>query len=793
MKFAGLFLGTMLFFGIPSIEAQEPPKPLEALPFTDVNVVGGFWEPWITLTREKILPHTLAYCESEGKIDNFRIAAGKKEGKYRGAPWEDSDVYKVIEGAGYCLMHQRDEAIERQIDDIIALIAGSQQPDGYIDTYFTLAEPGKRWTDDAKHETYCAGHLIEGAIAYFNATGKRTLLDVACRMADHMAGVFAEDRRMDSPQHEEIELALIKLWRLTKEKRYLELAIRFLDRRGHDKDGKPVGGRWGEVCQDHKPIREQDVIFGHAVRAMYLYSAVADVAGLTGDAGYLLSLDRIWQDVTRRKMYVTGGIGDSSKQNEGFSLPYFLPNDTAYAETCASVGMAFWNQRMALLHADGKYADIVEREMYNGILAGQALDGQHIFYCNRLEGSERRPPWQGCACCPTNMVRFLPTIGGYAYARGDNAVYVNQYLTSEVKITLGGDAVVLRQETRYPWEGKITLTVELPSPKTFSMYLRIPAWCEGVQTPEDLYSLVGKPEQGAATIAVNGEQASMPPVEKGYACLRREWKPGDTVALELPMPVRRVKAHPKVEADVGRIALQRGPVVYCVENADNLNAVRSLSVPPEAGLTVEHHPELLGGIAVIKGSGFQRIAERETPQPCEFTAIPYYAWNNRTPGFMRVWLPEDGALATPRPSPTIASESVASGSVENQDTAEALHDQVEPKSSGDTAIPRLTWWNHQGTVEWAQYDFNAPKTVKGVEVYWFDDTGIGQCRVPQSWRVLYKDNGVWKPVEGASAYPCEKDAYNATMFSPVTTAGLRIEAQLRKRFSGGILEWRVLE
>ncbi|HPO16425.1 MAG TPA: glycoside hydrolase family 127 protein [Candidatus Hydrogenedentes bacterium] len=793
MKHAVFVILTVLLVGSVPAGAQKATHPLNTVPFTDVKVLGGFWEPWITLTREKILPHNLAYCESEGKIDNFRIAAGKKEGAFRGAPWEDSDVYKVIEGAAYCLMHQRDENIERQIDEIIELISGSQQPDGYIDTYFTLKEPGKRWTDDAKHETYCAGHLIEGAIAYFNATGKRTLLDVAIRMADHMLEVFAADKHMDSPQHEEIELALVKLWRLTENGRYLDLAKLFLDRRGYNKDGKPVGGRWGEVCQDHKPVREQDVIVGHAVRAMYLYSAVTDIAGLAGDAGYLTALDRLWQDVTQRKMYVTGGIGDSSRRNEGFSLPYFLPNDTAYAETCASVGMAFWNQRMALLHADAKYADIVEREIYNGILASQAMDGQHIFYCNRLEGSERRPSWQGCACCPTNIVRFLPAIAGYAYAYNGADVYVNQYLPSEVKISLAGDTLVLRQETDYPWEGKITLVLSPQTPKVFSVYLRIPAWCQGAQTPEDLYQLVGKPESGAVALAVNGASVSNLSIEKGYACLRREWKSGDTVTLDLPMSVRRVKAHPKVEADVSRIALQRGPVVYCVENADNPNAVRSISLPPDAPLEAEHHPELLGGVTIIKGKGLQRISDNTEPQPYEFTAIPYYAWNNRTPGFMRVWLPEDPALATPRPKVTIASESIASGSVTNQDTAEALNDQIEPKTSGDTGIPRLTWWNHLGTAEWAQYDFASPKMVKGVEVYWFDDTGIGQCRIPQSWRVLYKENNTWKPVDGATPSKCQKDTYNPMQFAPITTTGLRIEVQLQEKFSGGILEWRVLD
>lgn len=773
----------------PCAAMAETPQPI---PFNQVKLTDGFWMPWLNLVRQSVLPHNLQYCESEGKIDNFRIVAGRLEGKHRGACWEDSDVYKVLEGAAYCLMLQPDPAIEKQCGDIIDLIAAAQQPDGYIDTYFTLVDPQNRWKDDSKHETYCAGHLIEAALAYEQATGKHTLLEVARRMADHMCEEFAPGKNENVPQHEEVELALVKLWRFTGEERYLELAKHFLERRGQPYKGKPEG-RWGEVCQDHKPIREQDAIVGHAVRAMYLYCAVTDITALTGDEGYGRTLDRIWEDVTQRKMYVTGGIGDSSRRNEGFSAAYFLPNDTAYAETCASVGLVLWNQRMLMLHQDAKYADIIERCLYNTPLSCVSLDGHGFFYCNRLAGNDRRPPWQGCACCPTNMVRFLPAIAGYAYAHGTKSLYVNQYLPSETRVTLDGKPIAVKQETDYPWNGDIKLTFTADVPSEFALYLRIPAWCEGPQGEDDLYQIPGKPAHGAAVIKINGTPLGDIAIEKGYAVVRRAWNSGDTLELGLPMPVRRVRANAKIEADRGRIALQRGPVVFCLEAADNDRAVRSMAIPPDTAFNTEFQPNLLGGVMTIKGKALSRCADEPAPSAMEFTAIPYYAWSNRAPGYMQVWMPEDPALATPKPRPTIATQSAASTSFPNGDTPDAMNDQVEPKNSADTAIPRMTWWDRRGTAEWVEYAFDAPHTVRAVEVYWFDDTGSGSCRVPASWQVLYDEGGTWKPVAASGGYGVERDRFNRAGFAPVTTGKLRVEAQLQPNFSGGILEWRVLE
>lgn len=776
--------------------AEAPMPTLSAVPFTDVALNGGFWTPWVVLTQEKILQHNLKYCESVGKIDNFRIVAKRKEGKHAGAVFEDSDVYKVIEGAAYCFAHKRDAELEKTVDDIIELIAASQQPDGYLDTYFTLVEPDKRWTDDTKHETYCAGHLIEAAVAYYQSTGKRALLDVAIKLADHLWATFGPNgKQTDVSEHEEIELALIKLWRQTGNENYLELAKLFVERRGHMEGRKNPGtnGIWGEYCQDHKPFREQTEIVGHAVRAMYLYCGATDIAAMTGDAGYLSALDSIWHDVTQRKMYVTGGVGDSARHNEGVSVPYFLPNDSAYCETCASIGMALWNQRMALLHADAKYADIVELEMFNGILGGVSMDGSGYYYCNRLACSDHRPPWQGCSCCPTNIVRFLPSIAGYMYASNGNNLYVNQFAPATTKVPLKDATVTLVQETDYPWDGAVRLTIDGEKTTKFALRLRVPAWCQGAQSPDDLYQSAGKPEKGVITLLVNDVPVTDFAIEKGYAVIEREWVKGDAVTYRMPMPVRRVKANAKVEADAGRVALQRGPIVYCLESVDNERSVRSIALPPDTMVMIERRPDLLGGVTILKGAALARGPEGSETKPFTLTAIPFYARDNRTPGYLQVWLPEDAAKAEPHPQPTIATEAGASTSFKNGDTVDALNDLVEPKNSRDQNIPRMTWWDHLGTAEWAQYDFKEPVKVSGVEVYWFDDTGIGQCRVPESWQLLHKDGDEWKPVKRASEFGVKKDAYNRVTFRPVVAGGLRIEAKLQAGFSGGILEWRVLE
>ncbi len=751
---------------------------LTAVPLTDVRIEDAFWAPRQKVTRDKTLPHNFKMCEETGRIGNFVKAAGKMEGGFEGYFFNDSDVYKALEGAAYALAGDSDPELMKYVDELIAKIAAAQQSDGYLNSYYILTnEP--RWSNLAhKHELYCAGHLIEAAVAHYQATGKRALLDVAVRFADLIDSLFGPDKRHDVPGHEEIELALVKLARVTGEQRYLKLAEFFLEQRGR------AAGRelYGDYCQDHLPVREQSEIVGHAVRAMYLYSGVADVAALTGDQGYIDAMDRIWNDVVRRKMYITGGIGPSA-HNEGFTVPYDLPNDTAYAETCASIGMILWNHRLNLLHGDARYADVLEQVLYNGFLSGVSLDGEKFFYTNPLgsKGNHHRRPWYSCACCPPNVLRLLLSLGRYVYAHSDDAVYVNLYVGSSAKIPVGGTTVTLRQETQYPWDGKVRIVVDPAENAEFAICLRIPGWSRYATTGLD-----------------DGRAPARTILQDGYARIQRKWKRGDVANLDLPMPIRRITANPRVKENVGKVALQRGPIVYCLEGTDNGGRVRHLTLPRNAELHAEHRPDLLGGVTVIRGTVlatggegwdddlYRHAAEAES---AEFVAVPYYAWDNREAGEMVVWLPESPLLLEP---PPVRWVTASASRCWQSDTLLALHNRQEPKSSNDHGIPRFTWWPRRGSLEWVQYDFDRARRVSSVEVYWFDDEAAGGgCRVPTSWRLLRRDGESWREVQGAADYGAELDQFNRVSFTPVETTGLKIEVQLQEEYSGGILEWRV--
>ncbi|MCL2330258.1 MAG: glycoside hydrolase family 127 protein [Phycisphaerae bacterium] len=607
----------------------EPTAPLKSVPFTDVQFQDAFWQPRIETNRTVTLPHNIQQCEKTGRIANFSKAAGHMPGNYEGPFYNDSDVYKVLEGAAYCLAQHPDKELEAKVDQIIDEIAAAQRPDGYINSYFQLTGLDKRWTDlNVKHELYCAGHLFEGAVAYAQATGKTKLLDVACKMADHIGSIFGPGKKLGWPGHPEIELALIKLYHYTGEQRYLDLSKFFLDIRG---TFLQEGGGRPQYMQAYKPIREQEQATGHAVRAMYLYSGATDVAALTGDEGFTKAMDAIWNNLVTKKMYVTGSIG-SRRDGEAFGEDYELPNDTAYCETCAAIGMALWNQRLMLLHKDGKYADIVEREIYNGILSGVSLGGDKFFYVNPLssQGLHHRQPFFDTACCPSNVVRFLPSIPGYTYANDDKNIWVNQYVTSTAKIKLASGIVTVAQKTDYPWSGDIIMTLSPTTPTEFDLYVRIPGWS---RTPK--IEVAGKPLEGFS-------------VERGYVKIRRPWKAGDTVKLRLPMPVERVLAYPNIDANRGKVALQRGPIVYCVEAVDNGGRVSNLKLPIDAELTAQMRPELLNGVVVIQAKGFAmdptewagKLYQPTTGvRPVTITAIPYYAWDHREPGEMLVWLP----------------------------------------------------------------------------------------------------------------------------------------------------------
>ncbi len=776
---------------------QSQDYPITPVPFTDVEIADTFWLPRMEANREITIPYALQMSEETGRIANFAVAAGLEEGKPQGYYFNDSDVFKIIEGAAYSLTLFPDPELEETVDAIIAKIAAAQEEDGYLYTARTAMRPDKmppggeeRWSNIAHgHELYNVGHLYEGAVAYFQATGKRTLLDVALKNADLILEVFGPDKKRFPPGHQEIEIGLSKLYRLTGERKYLDLARFFLDQRG-DPEGHEL---YGEYSQDHIPVLQQEEAVGHAVRAAYMYTGMADVAALTGDSSYIQAIDRIWENVVGKKLYLTGGIGAAGGV-EGFGPNYELPNRVAYSETCASIANVLWNHRMFLMHGQAQYMDIAERVIYNGFLSGVSMEGNRFFYPNRLETfrGEERSPWFACACCPSNIVRFMPSIPGYIYAHQGEQVYVNLFIGSRARIRTAGQAIGIRQETNYPWDGEVRLTIQPEKIREWTLRIRIPGWARNQPVPSDLYRYrdTGEP---AAQLEVNGEAVEYG-IEDGYALVTRSWRSGDVVRLSLPMEVRRVEAHRAVAANLGRVALERGPLVYCVEWPDTeTGIVHNLRLPDEAVLATEFLPELLNGVQVIKGRASalhltddgSEIEERVQ----EFTAIPYYAWAHRGKGEMLVWLARETRAARPLPPPTIASLSKVTAS--GGRNPEAVNDQLEPENSIDHSIPYFHWWPQKGTTEWIQLDFPERRRVSRAEVYWFDDTGMGGCRVPASWRLLYREGTNWKPVLTGDAHGIERDVFNRVTFRAVETRALRLEIKLQDEFATGIHEWRI--
>jgi uncharacterized protein len=787
--------------------AADADYPIRPVPFTSVQVHPGFWLPRMQTNRTVTVPYCFQRCEETGRISNFVAAAERDPAGFEGIFFNDSDVFKIVEGAAYSLALHPDPQLDQYLDQLIAKFAAAQEPDGYLYTAKTSGSKGRygqspRWTGlDHSHELYNVGHMYEAAVAHYQATGKRTFLEIAVKNADLIAQVFGPgaEQRKDVPGHQQIEMGLVRLYRATGEKKYLDLAKFFVDMRGRQ---DVRGSVYGTYSQDHAPIGQQTEAVGHAVRGGYFYAGVADVAALTGEAAYVEAIDRIWQDVIDRKLYLIGSVGQHGA-GEGYAGPYQLTNLKAYNETCAAIALALWNQRMFLLHGDSKYADVLERILYNGFLPGVSLGGDRFFYPNPLEcdlkfrfnhGDLQRSPWFDCSCCPSNVVRFMPSIPGYVYAQRNNDLYVNLFLASQASIDLNGNRVSIVQQTDYPWQGSVRMAIQPAVPGRFTLKIRIPAWVRGQVLPSDLYHyLDAAPADWSLT--VNGDTVQ-PTIENGYAVLDRNWQAGDEVQLELAMPVRRVLCNEQVEPNRGRVAVERGPLVYCVEGADHEGRVLNLWMPDDAVLTPEHREALLGGVTVLRGEG--RAAHRTQDgtiesRAAEVTMIPYFTWCHRGENEMMVWLPRSPDLAQVAPLPTIASTSTPSAShVWRHDHLAALNDQVEPQHSGDHDLPRFTWWDRVGSGEWVQYDFAAAAKIAAVEVYWFDDTGRGRCRTPQSWKLLYRDGDAWKPVPTDGEFPVAKDRYNRVEFAPLTTDALRIEAQLQPEFSAGILEWRVL-
>jgi len=816
----GGILAILLFSPTMKTSAAGGDYLVQPVRFTDVSFTDGFWAPRIETNRTVTIPFAFKQSEETGRVKNFEIAAGLKQGSFCTAyGFDDSDVYKVIEGASYSLAAHPDPALGSYLDDLIAKIAGAQEKDGYLYTdrtinpAATLPMAGKeRWSNEQdSHELYNLGHLYEAAVAHFQATNKRTLLNVALKSADLVTRTFGPTGRKEVPGHQEIEIGLVKLYRATGEQRYLDTAKFFLDQRGNAAGHK----LYGDYAQDHLPVVDQREAVGHAVRAAYMYSGMADVAALTGDSRYGAALDALWDDVVGKKLYLTGGIGAAGAW-EGFGPAYELDNASAYAETCAAIANALWNHRMFLLRGDAKYMDVFERIIYNGLLSGVALTGDRFFYPNPLAsyGQHQRSPWFKCACCPSNVPRFLASLAGCAYATSGDAVYVNLFVQGTARVKTSAGVVELEQDTAYPWAGAVQLRVKSAPRGQWTLRIRVPGWAQKRPVPTDLYRYLdsGATEEPWA-LMLNDETTTVA-LAKGYASLTRSWKAGDVVSLFLPMPIRRVVAHDAVKADAGRVAIERGPLVYCAEWPDNDGHAHHFVLDDATRLVTEPRPDLLNGVTVITGdaTSYRMRNGKPVAGPQRLTLIPYYAWAHRGNGDMTVWLARQPARARPVPEPTLASTAKASASP-GATGLKAINDQLEPENSNDHAVPYLHWWPKKGAVrsvgaelappaqlappgqlappEWVQYDFAAPAVVSELAVYWFDDTGVGECRVPREWKAFYRSNGQWIPLKNLDPYGVDKDRYNVVRVTPAKTDAVRLEIHLPEKFSTGIHEWRV--
>ena len=775
---------------------------IQEVPFTQVHLNDGFWSPRIEINRTVSIPSAFHECEVNGRFDNFAIAAGLIKGEHKGDfSFDDTDPYKVIEGASYSLAVHYDAKLDHYLDSVINIIAKAQEPDGYLTTCVTnkcTRLSGwwgtHKWEKINSHELYNSGHLIESAVAHYRATGKRTFLNVAIKNADLVCKTFGPNEgQIHRPGgHPIIEMALCKLYKVTGNKKYLEGAKYFVDETGRCTDGH----RPSEYSQDHMPILQQQEIVGHAVRAGYLYSGVADVAALTGDKAYFEALKRIWENMSSKKLFITGGIG-SRPQGEGFGPNYELFNHTAYCETCAAIANVYWNYRMFLATGESKYIDVCERALYNNVLSGVSLSGDKFFYDNVLEsdGEHERQKWFGCACCPGNITRFVASVPGYMYAQQGRDIYVNLYAQGKAKI----GKVELEQTTDYPWDGRISIKVAKGAGK-FAIKLRIPSWLKTSPTNNSLY----KYNDAAPVYAITVNGVKVAADGGDYATIQRNWKKGDVIEIDFPMNVRRIVANDNAEDNRGKVALERGPIVFCLEGSDQADGkVFNKYILNSANISARYDASMLNGVMTLSGDA-KELQQDGTVKDVRFRAIPYSTWNNRGPQQMEIWVANTPTKAVATPLATIASKAQTfsnRGPIQNDapetapvdSWAGGVNDQWEPKRSSDISKPYHYWWLKQGTTEAISYQFDKEYDVSNVQVYWLEfDHYDGDFRTPESWALYYKDaNGEWQEVEGHSPYTVQKDCYNSVDFKPVRTTGLKILAKLRKGESGGVLEWKV--
>lgn len=803
-----------LVFAGSTVGVEAADYPVQPVPFTSVRITGGMWKQRQETNRLVTVPYALRQCEDTKRLQNFDLAAETMRRRTAGEttfqnkpptiyPFDDSDVFKAVEGASFALSLQKDPAMEAKLDEYIAKFASAQEPDGYLYTFRTMHPDSpahewidlKRWLKDPilSHELYNLGHLYEAGVAHYQATGKTNLLDVCVKSANLVDHDFGKGELRIAPGHQVIEMGLAKMYRVTGDERYLKLSKFFLDVRGPGED---------PYNQRHQRVVDQAEAVGHAVRANYMYSGMADVAALTGDQRYLAAINKIWENVVGKKLHLTGGVG-ARAAGEAYGNDYELPNN-CYNETCAAIAFLFWNHRMFLMTGDAKYMDVFERTLYNGFASGVSLSGDRFFYPNPLEydgkavnnhGYAGRAPWFGCACCPPNVLRTMASLTGYFYAVREDQLFVNLYAHSEAAAQVKGTKVNLVQNTEYPWNGTVKLTITPEEVSTFTICMRVPGWVRGQPVPSDLYHY--EPSTPAAWSAhVNGQKLDRQ-LNGGYLEIRREWKPGDVVTLDLPLEMRRVSGNERIVATQGRVALERGPIVYCLEGVDNEGAVFDCVLPDRASVRADHRKDLMGGTTVLVISGAQRAERADESKlavkPAKLTAIPYALWNNRGLSPMEVWLARTPEKARVRPLATLSSEAKVSVSFHRTGMELAgINDQLMPLNATDNTGRNFDWWPHKGSSEWVQLDFKKPAKVSEATVFWFDDTGSGECRLPVSWRLLYQEpDGTWKPVQGVSSYPLDKTRPLRLPFTAVTTTAVRLEAQLLAGFSAGLWEWSV--
>jgi DUF1680 family protein len=798
--------------GVPSIAADPVRQRPVHVPLDRVTVDDAFWSPKLTTWRTVTVDDCLDKFEKDGAFRNFdHIARGELDAPHGGPPWYDGLVYEMIRGAADLMVQQRDPALEARLDGYIDRIAAAAARDagGYINTYTQMREPNHRWgqnggNDREQHDVYNIGCLVEAGIHYFRATGKTKLLATAVRAANGMVALMGPPPRKNIiPGHALSEESFVRLSLLFREhpelgkslgapvdeKGYLELARFWIDARGRH-EGRDSFGEYG---QDHAPVLQQGTIEGHAVRATLLAAGVAAYGVAAEQPQYVDAAERLWRNMVTRRLYITGGVG-AIAHDEKFGGDFVLPND-GYLETCAAVACGFLDDDLFVATGSSAKVDELERSLYNGALAGVSLKGDTYFYENPLTAGRDRArwSWHPCPCCPPMFLKLMGALPGLIYATDADGAYVNLFIGSRARMKLAGErgtSFSLTQTTKLPWEGRARLTVDPERPATFEVRVRVPAWCRGGVMNGGLYNTTPE-ERDPISIAINGQPVTAPTITRGYAVLRREWRAGDVIDVQLAMPPRRVRADERVASDRGRVALMRGPIVYCLESLDNHGRVRDVFLPEDKPITAEWRPDLLGGVTTLRAVAGRLPLGSMGAVDTGIVAIPYYANANRGPAEMTVWLPASPDGAT---RPTIASLATPTAShCFANDTVNAMNDGVAPKSSSDETRRRFTWWDRRGTEEWAQYDFDEPRVVESVSVYWWDDLRLGRhCAPPAHWRLLFrKPDGAWEPVRARGEFGTKLDVPNTVTFDPVKTTALRIEAKLRPNLSAGILQWQV--